>query len=111
MSMISEYIKLDDNTKIGVMVAITDDVNHKFAVGWSACNLDKDKFDKTEAVRIALDRAKSALRGRDVFYFPPKEGHKPQPKYPSHIKNNLSDFFDRASLYFQDKEYVSEYAV
>ena len=109
--MISEYIKTEDNTKIGIMVAITDDATHKFAIGWSACNLDKDKFNREEALRLAISRAKSALRGRDVFYFPPKEGKRPEPKYPSHIKGSLADFFDRASLYFQDKEYVADYAV
>lgn len=111
VSMISEYIKLEDNTKIGIMVAITDDRVGSFAIGWSVCNVEKDKFNKKIAMQMAIDRAKLALRGRDIFYFPPEKGQKARPKYPSHIKNNLINFFDRASLYFKDKKYVAEYAI
>lgn len=101
--MISEYIKKKDGTKIGLMVATTDEFNGVFSIGWSVCNIKKDKFNKTAALNIALTRAKSSLCGKDVFYT--EDG----PRFPSHIEESLRSFFHRTKTYYKDKKYVSNY--
>lgn len=98
--MLMQYIKTEENEPIGCVVAIADEAGGTFSVGWSACNTKLDSFKREESVDRAIDRAEAALRGRNVFRFP--DG---RPKYPSHIKDALIRFIDRATLYYKDKSY------
>jgi len=113
--MISEYIRKKNGEKVGIMVAITDDFNQVFSIGWSTCNTKKDEFNLTAAINMATVRAESALRGKDVFYGKKLSDDglyvEEYPKYPSFIVDKIENFLARAKTYYKDKEHVANNAI
>ena len=88
------------NRKVGAFVAVRD--GDKIKVGWSVCNeLDKKKFDKNLAVKIAT------LRVGKVLTYP--VGHdlagKPKP-IPKKVRKQFESFVERARRYFKDAKEV-----
>lgn len=79
--MIFEYVKNKKGVKVGVLVAVDAD-----NIGWSKCNIKKDKFDKNLGLRIAEGRA---LAGSNTLC-------------PNAITNDkVVEFRNRAKRYFK----------
>lgn len=81
---IKQRIRNKKGKHVGVMLAWKVDGNVR--VGWSTCNINKDKYDKTLAERIA------AVRGRC--------GTKVQP--PKYAVAQIAAFTERANKYFNN---------
>lgn len=114
--MLIEYVRDKNNTKVGVVVAMSPD-----QIGWSRKNKKDGPFDKAFAVKVATGRAlKSKIRDlRDQEIQAEKsrislrasmEGHpdptlgmpdSTRPKVPSDIQPILEKMKDRARRFFK----------
>ena len=80
--MIFEYIRDKKNRKIGVLVALDGG-----QIGWSKCNIKRDKFDKELGLRIATGRAEYGSFRADM---------------PTDIRIVVEKhFYDRSMRYFK----------
>ena len=56
---IFEYIRNRKSGKVGVIVGMV--IDKRVLIGWSKCNVELDKFDTKEGLKIAVDRAMGTL--------------------------------------------------
>src|SRR6056297_2496656 len=102
---IHEYIRDNNNRKIGVMLSTVIDGNVCF--GWSLAN-KLDEFDKDIGLVIASDRAYLNLTNRYDKYFEtineyPESGFEfIDDILPYAVKENLPSFINRMSRYYKD---------
>ena len=100
--MLIQYMKDNKGRKRGVMVAFKIDVGDYATVGFSRCNLKKDKFYKDAGLAIAEARAyRLALNDGDIYqeFFDLKG---------KDLKQMLR-FIRRCRRYFQDAEVLNPY--
>jgi hypothetical protein len=76
--MIFEYVRNKKRQRIGVVVALD-----KTSIGWSACNIKKDRFDKELGLKIAMGRAEHSVS-----------------PIPPHILPTFNYMVDRAYRYY-----------
>lgn len=92
--ILKQYILNRKNQRIGIVVGFSGDfgTGEKTYVGWSKCNVDSgDKFDKTTAIKIAIERA----------VFGTVNGQKNVAFIPQSIESKVSKMEDRVKRYFK----------
>lgn len=99
-SVIIEYIRNNDKTKKGMLVAGVDPATDKVSIGWSLC-YKKDKFNKFTAFNYAEGRALSNVRmekymDNDVFDIIDVT--------PFTVLNSLPDFLGRIKNFYKNKD-------
>jgi len=105
---IHEYIRDNNNRKIGVMLSTV--INGTVCFGWSLAN-KLDEFDKDIGMFIASDRAYLNLYNRYDKYFDiiDKESESGfefiDDILPHAVKDKLPSFIDRMSRYYKHNEY------
>lgn len=84
--MLKEYVRDRRTNQLkGCVVAIKE--NDKVAIGHSLC-CPKDKFDKQFATKLAVERAKKVLDGRET-------------EIPQSVSATHTKMFHRASKFFK----------
>ena len=89
--MIFEYVRDTNRRKIGILVAL-----NKNQIGWSKCNIKKDRFDKEMGLKIAIGRANKA----PLFLMENYE-------LPRDIHYNIRPFINRVCRYFKHEPTTS----
>lgn len=92
---LKQYILDRKNQRVGIVVGFTANIGNgpkKTYVGWSKCNVDSgDKFDKTTAIKIAVERAVfGTVNGKAVSV-----------DIPCSIANTVLKMEDRVKRYFK----------
>ncbi len=109
---IFNYIKDENNNKIGLMIAVNFGDDPDVYIGWSLCHSD-DKYDQQVAFDIATFRAYSNKMAGDNYEG--KNFMKPLyiPEWlecPNSIESEMIMFLNRTNRYFKLKKYDISFA-
>lgn len=91
--------KKNEQRKVGMLVAITDDSFPKHVgIGFSLCRVKCDKFDKNRGLTIAIQRAK-----KYVLSDTDPKNHNGNSCIPASLNDHLIVFADQCIRYYKDK--------
>ncbi len=90
---ILSYIRDRKGRRKGMLIAVYREQYKNYSFGWSLC-CPKDKFDKVEGLKLALQRT---LGGIDMAF----------DAIPVEVSKAVTPFYCRAAKYFKDKEPTS----
>lgn len=104
MTMIKQYIFNKKNQRRGLLIGMavppelhTELFQEKYVIGWSGCNLKKDRFDKTVATNIAAVRGEKAIAHKTFVWVSDNT------QLPEYVRSALMNFEARCNKYFKSK--------
>lgn len=99
--MLVSYIRNAEGKKCGVVVALS-----RGRIGWSKCNLKKDRFNKAMGKKIAEGRANLSAKltnpDQEIVYYK-RNGKVKHQKLPPGVSEAICRMQDRAQRYFKTK--------